>query len=342
VLHESYGKLLSIYYYYASATTDNDVYSIGPNEFNMFLVECELPVPGSTDCEKQHLEQIFIAVDAGQKNKERFNNKHALSRQEFLQVLIRIAVARYIKPRRRGVPPLLTDVSEAVHEMLTGHIEPRLDPAALQVSNDFREKNVYIQETDEVLNANYDTLRALYESYSAKEHDRSDLTADSKMLGIDEWLDLCIDLQLIDDEFTLREARLCFLWSRLRVADESDAAQRRAMCNLRFEDFAECIVRLATMKRVPTDDQATGAGYADGGEMVIALRKSQEYRTWCLSRPQAWDDALDQPIWRAVHHLLTIFIRTVEDTLLGGEEPTACAMLSRRAVDTFRKRQANS
>jgi len=253
VMREFYGLILSVFYYYASATSDLDVYSIGINEFNTFIIECELAVPDSTDCAKPHLEQIFIAVDSGQKIKESFNSKHALSRQEFLQVLVRIAAARYIKPRKRGLPPLHSDLSLAIRELVTNVIAPRVDPAALQVSNDFRSQMVYIRETDEVLSAFMETLELLYAIYSDGKHDLKDVSADSKKLGIEEWLSLCDDLELIDDEFTLREARLCFLWSRMRVADESDAAQRRAMCNLRIEDFYECLVRLATMKRPSSD-----------------------------------------------------------------------------------------
>jgi len=342
VLQEVYNMLLSVYYYYASATADLDVYTIGPNEYNMMLVELDLPVPGSADCAKQHLESIFIAVDSGQKTKEAFNAKHALSRQEFLQVMIRIAVHRYVKPRKRGAAPLLTDVSEAVRELLSVHIEPRVDPAALQVSNDFREKLVYIEETNEVLSDKVETLQALYEVYSGKSHGMDDLTSDSKMLGIDEWLELCADLQLIDDEFTLREARLCFLWSRLRVADESDASQRRSMCNLRFEDFCECLVRLATMKRMPTDAEVDEAGYADGGDMILGLRKTAQLRDWCATRQQAWNDELPQPIGRCVSHLLATFIRTVEDRLLREDEPTTGVGLTKKMVTTFKNRVQKS
>ncbi len=39
-----------------------------------------------------------------------------------------------------------------------------------------------------------------------------------------------------------------FIWSRMRVIDESKDASRRKMIHLSFEDFLECIVRLSTMK----------------------------------------------------------------------------------------------
>jgi len=342
VLQELYGTILSLYYYYASATADLDTYTIGPNEFNMFIVDNDVAINGSPECSKHHLEQLFIGVDSGQKVKEEFNKLHALSRQEFLQILIRICVHRYMKPRRRGEQPLFTDVSEAMREFFSVHLFPRLDPAALQVSNDFRQKFVYIEETDEALYEHVETLTALYEVYSGKDHNRSDLTAHSKMLGMDEWLDLCSDLELIDDEFTLREARLCFLWSRLRVADESNAAQRRAMCNLRFEDFNECIVRLCTMKVIPTDEEVEDGGFTDGGEMFLELRKANEWRTWSMDRQIAWNDELRQPIWRCVHHIMAIITRGVEERLLGKDVPTTGNYkLTKKIVEKFKYQLPN-
>ena len=124
-LRECYGAIMTLFDYYASAGTDLDVFSIGPNEFNMLLEECELGVKGSPECEKHHLEQMFIAVDAGQKVKEAFNLKRALSRSEFLQILVRTAVARYMRPPR-GTPPAHTSVSEALMELLTEQMQPRL------------------------------------------------------------------------------------------------------------------------------------------------------------------------------------------------------------------------
>ncbi len=268
-LKELYGMVLGIFDYYASAGSDLDVYTIGLNEYNMFLMECEIPVPGSADCGKQHLEQVclrymcarffsriacllvlllilivscvptppcqlFVAIDSGQKVKEKFNVKHALSRQEFLQVLVRTAVLRYIKPRKAGETPMHTDVSEAVRELILNQMKPRVGPGALQVSNDFRQKCLYIQETDAVLAQHESTLQALYDVYSDEQHATHDLAAVTNMLGFNEWLNLCTHLQLVDEEFTIREMTNCFMWARMRVADETNIVERRKMCNLRF------------------------------------------------------------------------------------------------------------
>ena len=181
-----------------------------------------------------HGHQLFVAIDSGQKAKEKFNSKHALSRQEFLQFLVRAAVSRYCKPRKKGEEPIHTDVSAALRELLLNQMKPYVDPAALQNSNEFRQKFLYVQETDALLAQHESTLQALYDVYSDEQHATSDLTSISGMLGITQWLNMCDHLQLVDEEFTIREMTSCFMWARMRVADETNIVERRKMCNLKF------------------------------------------------------------------------------------------------------------
>ena len=76
----------------------------------------------------------------------------------FIQVLIRIAVHRYIKPLKAGSRPIHTDVSEAVRELVTEQMLPRLDPAATQDSNLFRKSFVYLEETSAELANHHETM----------------------------------------------------------------------------------------------------------------------------------------------------------------------------------------
>ena len=43
------------------------------------------------------------------------------------------------------------------------------------------------------------------------------------------------------------------------------------------QDFNECIVRLATMKTVPTDAEAEEGGFADEGEMVLVSSRAHAH-----------------------------------------------------------------
>ena len=134
--------------------------------YAMFLNDLELCVAGSLSCRKTHLQQVFVEVDGGQRVKEDFNIKRLLTRQEFLQILVHIAVLRYLRPRKPGAPPLCTEVSVALTTLLDEQIVPRLDPAALQVSNEFRQVYLYLPEMDEVLGTHLETLTNLFDVYA--------------------------------------------------------------------------------------------------------------------------------------------------------------------------------
>jgi hypothetical protein len=64
---------------------------------------------------------------------------------------------------------------------------------------------------------------------------------------------------IIDDDFTKREARLCFTWSKMRVADE--VKRETAWTTMTFLDFLEGLCRISELKGFPTDAQLTEGGY---------------------------------------------------------------------------------
>ena len=181
-------------------------------EFLVMVNECELHVPGSLECQKRHLEQLFIAIDSGQAVKEEFNAKRVLSRQEFLQVLVHIAVLRYVRPHKAGGTPVTTDVAEAVGKLLCEHIPPRAPAESLQVSNEFREAYLYLPEVDATLAFYEATLRNLFDVYAAGENEMNisggnNVLASATLMSFDEYLVLCQHFEIVDHDFTLREVR---------------------------------------------------------------------------------------------------------------------------------------
>ena len=108
---------------------------------------------------------------------------------------------------------------------------------------------------------------------------------DDKLLAIDDWMLLLRHLHFFDDAFQQREGTLCvvfsrlnmhpvhayarvhplscvwhvhgtcgrcFVFSRLRCVDEESERGKRKVLQLSFEDFLEALVRLATLKPLPT------------------------------------------------------------------------------------------
>ena len=62
------------------------------------------------------------------------------------------------------------------------------------------------------------------------------------------------------------------MWSRMRVIDEDNPLDRQRIENLTFFGFLEAIIRVTQQKAMPTDEEVTESGYADGGDFLIRLQ----------------------------------------------------------------------
>ena len=141
----------------------------------------------SAACQKKHLDQLFIAVNASGKGSgkvEQHNHWRKLNRQEFLQVLVRIATARYVVTGR------VHDVSDAVRILVEEDVLAHVGPEMRHDLNTFRERyccmwprtcdplicssadpvfascSADLQEVDQVLRRHEASLRALYTEFS--------------------------------------------------------------------------------------------------------------------------------------------------------------------------------
>ena len=122
-------------------------------------------------------ELIFSVVNADDratKGDDLLNDSKYLNRQEFLQCLVRMAIAYYVQGGQ------LTDVSDAVGQFMTENVGPNLPAEASQSSNAFRKRFCYTERTSRVLEAHLPSLRTLYEMYSEASHDMRDRMADGK------------------------------------------------------------------------------------------------------------------------------------------------------------------
>jgi hypothetical protein len=108
--------------------------------------------------------------------------------------------------------------------------------------------------------------------------------------------------------------RLCFVFSRLRVVDEESERGKPKLSTLSFEDFLEALVRVATMKALPTYAELALLGARDAGTFLIGLRAKNPtgYSAFVKARERGWEDTLRQPIQRCLEHLLSLLLRTIE------------------------------
>ena len=170
----------------------------------------------------------------------------SLYRYQFLQLLIKLAIARYV-----GVET--EETAEALEKLLADKVAPRLRAEARVDANAVRDSTLYTLEVEAVLRAQLPSLLSLFEAYATPGP-----TGAADLLALPAWLDVLQQLRLYDTDFTPREAVFAFLHSGMRVVDEVKA--RHKLLHLTLLDFCEALVRVALVKKLPTPDLLRKAG----------------------------------------------------------------------------------
>ena len=332
---------------YASADPKRGISSIGYNAFKDFVQDCDLDVPGSKHCDSADFDRIFIQVNTkeiegtgkrGGLGKFELTEENAgrhgmgvttfkadvdqrgLCRYEWFNVLVRIGIIKYVLTKE--VP----DVSQAMDKLLT-EIAPKLDSWITMDQGKFRNEICYNPLCDEVLTEHMESLKIIFAFSADSEADhKAGREKFRSVLSVYEWIELLRDLQLLDSNFTVRDATVIFVLSRMRVINEQGKNAVLKIENLSLEDFYEALIRIAMIKALPTDDEIAEAGCLDAGDFIWRLRDSKEEDDWLrdyydihgcdMAKP-----ALRQPPHRSLHHLLILMMRTIEQ-IGAGDAPS--------------------
>jgi len=110
-----------------------------------------------------------------------------------------------------------TDLAAAVDQLFRENILPNVKEEALSPPNDFRKERLYREDVDSLFKKHSSLLRAIYSRYRTKPMGGG---LRYKVMKADSWSMLMEDADLIDAQFTLLDAHLCYLRSRMWVQDE--------------------------------------------------------------------------------------------------------------------------
>ena len=186
---------------------------------------------------------------------------------------------------------------------------------SLQNSNVFRARYCYIEQTAEVLKHATSSIKSLYDRYAEVIQDGSNVLSSSNAMSIGEWLTFVDHIGFFDYRLlTHFEAKLVFLWSRVRaMSDRSNRSEMR-LRHLQLKDFMEALVRLSVMVALPTDEDIDQMGFSDAATYVQTMQEdSAQWDNMLAERAQKWHREPRQKVWRCAHHLLNIIIHLVED-----------------------------
>jgi len=295
---------VAIFEYYASIDGDS-VHSISLNEWTTFLDDNGLVDATSEACKRADMDRLFIAVDTASAGGGGCGDKQ-LGRSEFLHILVRLAVIRYMQAGEASSVP------EALEKLLFLDIGPNCDPTHFQPRNDFRSDCCYIPETTAVLAKREGELRHIFEAAYSQRTNGGGRVGGGAQLGnlltLAQWVTFLRDLELLGADLSEGEAVQAFVCSRMAVIDGRSAIGRAKERCLPFEGFLEGLVRLTRLKALPTDGDLAASGCADAGTYVRRLRDEEggKYRAFLTGRVNV------QPVARATEHLISLIIRNIE------------------------------
>ena len=147
------------------------------------------------------------------------------SRRVPVHTQVKLAITKYL------VGGATKDVSTALEMLMTENIA-QLPAEATEEALDFRERELYTQQTEAIFLRDLPSLRCLFECYAdGGGGGRADL------MSVSEFDQLLTHTRLYDAEFTRREAARAFARARMRVVDE--LKHRNKLIHLSFVDFLE-------------------------------------------------------------------------------------------------------
>jgi hypothetical protein len=248
VLVENYPLLLSVFKAYAAHT--DFAFAMNLTSFTEFVTDCEMV--DNDHCFLAHFDNIFVAVNAVSDNTINpeyqdiaiRNNKHTLSRSEFLASILRIADLRYGADAPKPMP-----LDQALRELLRDNISK----AQRLPGDQFRQNILYTKEVDEVLREHRERLRKRYDELSRKAVPDF-ITVPKKLkhrnLSLNEFKQFLMEANLVPEVVHERAAIECFTGALLLV--EREYLKPHHMGS--YHDFLEMVVRLAMVLHDSMDE----------------------------------------------------------------------------------------
>jgi hypothetical protein len=249
---KEYNVMQYAFDYYSSVTSGGDGFVVKLNTYKLFLDECG--IPDNDTCTWKDLDTMFLSTNVeedGDSAEGDANDDRALMRFEWLEIIIRIAFAKYLDTEEDEYN--CDDPSDAVQLLCEKNILPKLKPCACHNKDDFRKTRMYNEAVDKEIKPRLKILKVLYEKSIKPKNGTSE-----QLMSLREWERFMDTYKLFDLGLTKRNSRLCYGWSKMRATDE--LAKRSIYTSMHFADFLEGLCRVAELKAWPTDEDLANSG----------------------------------------------------------------------------------
>jgi len=313
-----------LFTHYASRVPSVDTLNLAA--WRCLHTDLGLFTPASKASTREALDAIFTEADGMRRRAVKAGARTAppallagpqlklyLGRAEFLVALIKLAVNQYV------LSGVTSDVSEALDRLFTAVRSHQRPEGALLAADpdEFRQAAAYQQLTCVALERHEHMLRECFEfatrlssalpasvewsgqlrrwvaarQQARGSHAPSDAATARPMMSAEGWMALVRTCRLSGEDLTECDALRCFLWSRmLSVDDPTSRRGRPKETRIPFEGFMECLVHLAALKALPSEEEIALSGCADAGEYLLTLQATDPtaHSHLLRERSRAW------------------------------------------------------
>eukprot|EP00942_MAST-04A_sp_MAST-4A-sp1_P008674 g8674.t1 len=251
---ESHCNMHYTFEFYSAMGNSSDLSQMLFNQCMDMLGDMEIPEDNKY-INKGALDRLFVEANVeGEEQQDNdvgdANADRALMRFELLELFVRISVAKFMTTKR--ITGEFNGIIESVDKLLKDHIRENTGEgscnAALHDIDEWRREHLYNPDTDKVLCDNRKVIKAIFDKYKGDEMRR--LKKDK--MHIKSYMIMLRDIKFFNEDFTMREGRLAYVWSKTKVIDE--VASNEGSFFLNFEDFLECLCRIAILKGAPPQE----------------------------------------------------------------------------------------
>jgi len=225
-LRSLYRAIKDTYKYFAAIGVSGDLFSVPINAFTEFLNQAGI-VDGKL-IKLSEIDILFITTNAVSV-KQPFNPDRALVRYQFMEILVRIAVDKYVKQKVCATP------SEALKLLLDGDV---LKVLSVYNTQDWRETKLWNHKCDLVFKSYMPILKDIYHRYSGQKTK----PGMRRFMCLEELRRFCNDCELFGETFQDREVTLAYNFSIMLQIDELNSDRHMQMY---FTEFIEAFARIA-------------------------------------------------------------------------------------------------
>ncbi|KAE9347737.1 hypothetical protein PF008_g7688 [Phytophthora fragariae] len=217
----------------AAMQLQNDITCVPWSGYTEFLSEARILDEQSEYCSLPDLENVFVAanLELTQEAKEKDNPDRSLTRFEFLECVIRIAMNKYFRTNVCDTP------AKAVDKLMQENVLP----VTPEDANELRTRFLYTEEVSDVFTEHITLLQELYDAQMGKYCK----PGEKKGMHFVEFLALLEKYQIFSDSFRVRDVKDPFLACKLVVLDEMSTMGHK---KLYLTDFMEIILRVSVLR----------------------------------------------------------------------------------------------